>query len=269
MHAAWSVNPASAGYPVLPLFGIAVDEFRHCVQVCEYYMTRGYFTELITLLYSGIGLERAHMGIFTALGEMYANHEPDKLMEHLKLWGTRVNIPRLISICDRQMLWKELTYLFEKYDEFDNALDTMMAHDAVAWEHVRFKDVAVKCSTVDIFYKAIQHYFDMHPDVVTDLLKVLEGRIDHSRVVALVRSGGHLGLAKDYLIAVQKNNLPSVNEAMNELLIEEDDYEALEASVESYDNFDQLKLAEDLEVHLPSPPFCTCCWPLLRQTVLA
>jgi hypothetical protein len=48
----------------------------------------------------------------------------------------------------------------------------MMAHDAVAWEHVRFKDVAVKCSTVDIFYKAIQHYFDFHPDLINDLLKV-------------------------------------------------------------------------------------------------
>ena len=211
-------------------------------------MTRGYFDELIALLESGIGLERAHMGIFTALGEMYANHAPAKLMEHLKLFCTRVNIPRLISICDRQMLWRELTFLYEKYDEFDNALDTMMAHDAAAWEHVRFKDVAVKCSTVDIFYKAIQHYFDMHPALVTDLLKVLEGRIDHSRVVALVRRGGHLGVSKDYLVAVQKNNLPSVNEAMNEVLIEEDDHAALEASVDSYDNFDQLKLAEDLEV---------------------
>jgi clathrin heavy chain len=211
-------------------------------------MTRGYFEELISLLESGIGLERAHMGIFTALGEMYANHAPPKLMEHLKLFCTRVNIPRLISICERQMLWKELTFLYEKYDEFDNALDTMMLHDATAWEHVRFKDVAVKCSTVDIFYKAIQHYFDMHPDQVNDLLKVLEGRIDHNRVVSLVRRGGYLGASKDYLIAVQKNNLPSVNEAVNEVLIEEDDYEGLEASVESYDNFDQLKLAEDLEV---------------------
>jgi hypothetical protein len=61
-----------------------------------------------------------------------------------------------------------------RYDEFDNALEVMMAHDAVAWEHVRFKDVAVKCSTVDIFYKAIQQYFDYHPDLVNDLLKVRE-----------------------------------------------------------------------------------------------
>lgn len=84
------------------------------MQVCEFYMMRGHFPELIALLESGIGLERAHMGIFTALGEMYANHEPPKLMEHLKLFCTRVNIPRLITICDRQMLWRELTFLYEK-----------------------------------------------------------------------------------------------------------------------------------------------------------
>ena len=69
------------------------------------------------------------------------------------------------------MLWRELTFLYEKYDEFDNALSTMMAHDAAAWEHVAFKDVAVKCSTVDIFYAAVQHYLDTHPDLVNDLLK--------------------------------------------------------------------------------------------------
>lgn len=37
-------------------------------EVSEFYQRRGYFEELISLLESGIGLERAHMGIFTELG---------------------------------------------------------------------------------------------------------------------------------------------------------------------------------------------------------
>ena len=41
-------------------------------QVSEFYQSRGYFEELLTLLESGIGLERAHMGIFTELGVLYA-----------------------------------------------------------------------------------------------------------------------------------------------------------------------------------------------------
>jgi hypothetical protein len=72
-------------------------------------------------------------------------------------------------------------------------------------------------------------------------------------VVALVRKGGHLGVVKDYLLAVQKNNLVAVNEAVNELHISEDDYEALDTSVGGYDNFDQLKLAEELEACFVSP----------------
>lgn len=79
-------------------------------------------------------------------------------------------------------------------------------------------------------------------------MQVLEGRIDHTRVVTLVRRGQHLGVVKDYLLAVQKNNLVAVNEALNELHISEDDHEGVDASVAGYDNFDQLKLAEELEV---------------------
>ena len=39
-------------------------------EVSAFYQQRGYFEELIALLESGIGLERAHMGIFTELGEL-------------------------------------------------------------------------------------------------------------------------------------------------------------------------------------------------------
>ena len=42
------------------------------LQVSEYYQKRAFFDELIALMESGIGLERAHMGIFTELGILYA-----------------------------------------------------------------------------------------------------------------------------------------------------------------------------------------------------
>lgn len=56
------------------------------------------------------------------------------------------------------------------------------------------------------------------------MLQVLEARIDHSRVVSILRKADHLPLVKDYLIAVQKANLAAVNDAVNELLIEEEDF---------------------------------------------
>ena len=53
-------------------------------------------------------------------------------------------------------------------------------------------------------------------------VQVLESRIDHTRVVQIIARADHLPLVKDYLLAVQKANLPAVNEAINNLLIEEE-----------------------------------------------
>jgi hypothetical protein len=55
--------------------------------------------------------------------------------------------------------------------------------------------------------------------------QVLESRVDHTRVVGILRKADNLPLIKDYLLSVQKSNLLAVNEAVNELLIEEEDFE--------------------------------------------
>jgi clathrin heavy chain len=78
---------------------------------------------------------------------------------------------------------------------------------------------------------------------------VLEARVDHARVVNIMRKADHLPLVKEYLLAVQKTNLAAVNEAVNELLIDEEDYASLRDSISTYDNFDQISLALKLEKH--------------------
>lgn len=218
-------------------------------EVSAFYEEKGLTEELISLLESGIGLEKAHMGIFTELGGLYARFKPEKLMEHLKLFSTRINVPQLIRICEERELWKELTFLYVQYDEYDNALGVMISHSLEAWEHIQFKDVAVKVKAADTLYKGITFYLDEHPDLLNDLLKVIEARLDHSRVVQIMKRADQLSLVKQYLLGVQKNNLSAVNEALNELFIQEQDASALRESIMNYDNFDQLELAASLETH--------------------
>lgn len=55
---------------------------------------------------------------------------------------------------------------------------------------------------------------------------------------------GHLHLVKPYMVAVQSNNVAAVNEALNEIYIEEEDYDRLRESVDMHDNFDQIGLAQ-------------------------
>jgi clathrin heavy chain len=59
----------------------------------------------------------------------------------------------------------------------------------------------------------------------------------------------NIPLIKSYLIAVQSRNIEAVNNALNELYIEEEDYKSLKDSTTTYGNFDSIALAKRLEKH--------------------
>ena len=61
----------------------------------NYYLMCGHFNELITLMEAALGLERAHMGMFTELAILYSKYKPSKMREHLELFWSRVNIPKV------------------------------------------------------------------------------------------------------------------------------------------------------------------------------
>lgn len=117
------------------------------------YEYNGHIDELLSLLEAGLGLERAHMGMFTELAILYTKYRPDKTEEHIRLFWSRLNIPKVIRACDEAHLWKEMVFLYENYDEFDNAALSMMTHAPDAWDHTRFKDIIVKVSNLEIYYK--------------------------------------------------------------------------------------------------------------------
>ena len=71
---------------------VHADELEELI---NYYQDRGYFEELIALLEAALGLERAHMGMFTELAILYSKYKPQKMREHLELFWSRVNIPKV------------------------------------------------------------------------------------------------------------------------------------------------------------------------------
>lgn len=50
------------------------------------------------MLEAALGLERAHMGMFTELAILYSKYKPQKMREHLELFWSRVNIPKVLAI---------------------------------------------------------------------------------------------------------------------------------------------------------------------------
>jgi clathrin heavy chain len=213
------------------------------------YEQNGYFDELINLLEQGLGLERAHMGMFTELGIALSKYHPERLMEHLKLFWSRMNLPKMIRACEEANLWPELVFCYYHYDEFDNAALAVIERPENSWEHQQFKEIVVKVANLEIYYRAITFYCDQHPSLLTDLLQALTPRIDVNRVVKMFQKRDDVPLIKPFLLNVQSQNKRTVNDAINDILIEEEDYKTLRDSVENYDNYDAVDLAGRLEKH--------------------
>ena len=147
------------------------------------------------------------------------------------------------------MYRRELVYLYISYAEWDNAALNTIEHAADAWDHQQFRETLSKVANAEIFYKALSFYQEQHPTLLTDLLTALIPRIDHTRVVSMFRKSDNLPLIRSYLIAVQNLDIHAVNEAVHDLLIEEEDYQTLLDVIDQYSNFDHISLASRLEKH--------------------
>jgi len=125
----------------------------------------------------------------------------------------------------------------------------MMERASDAWEHHTFKEIIVKVANLEVYYRALNFYLQEQPTLLTDLLQVLTPRIDVNRVVRIFEKSDNIPLIKPFLLNVQPQNKRAVNNAINDLLMEEEDHKTLRDSVENYDNYDPVDLAQRLEKH--------------------
>ena len=238
-------------YRLAATCGLEVIKYPdHVDDVVTYYSDLGYFEHLVSLFEQGLGLEDAHVGIFTELGVLYTKHVPEKVMEHCKVFFNKLNVPKIVRACERSRLWSPAVYLYMSDKQSDNAVKVMTEH-ASAFDNDLFLDSIVKVRNGEVMYKAVSFYLSTHPMLFTRLMEVLEKLLDHSRVVNQLRRTGDwaLQLGQVYMKSVQKANLSAVNEALNELYIEDEDYESLRKSIDKYQNFNMIALASKLATH--------------------
>jgi clathrin heavy chain len=49
-----------------------------------------------------------------------------------------------LRAAEQAHLWAELVFLYDKYEEYDNAVIAMMNHPSEAWREGHFKDIITK-----------------------------------------------------------------------------------------------------------------------------
>jgi clathrin heavy chain len=150
----------------------------HLEEIIQFYERFGYYKELFGLLEQGMGHERVHNGIFTELGSLYAKYQPERLMDHINMYSHRLQIPKLIRACEQYHLWAEAVVLHQKYDQWDQAVVTMIEHSPTAFNHQTFANNIMKVSNYDLYYRSMSFYLEEQPMMLNDLLLLLQKKID-------------------------------------------------------------------------------------------
>merc|ERR1740138_1065987 len=107
-----------------------------------------------------------------------------------------------------------------------------MAHSPAAYTHDKFLMIMQKVSNTELYYRAISFYLEENPMQLNALLNTIASKVDHARVVQQARKAGHLPVILPYLKQVQQHNIAVVNEAVNDLYTEGEQYEDLRTSIE-------------------------------------
>lgn len=51
---------------------------------------------------------------------------------------------KVLRAAEQAHLWSELVFLYDKYEEYDNAVLTMIQHPTEAWREQHFKEIVTK-----------------------------------------------------------------------------------------------------------------------------
>jgi clathrin heavy chain len=219
----------------------------HVEELIKEYEKWGAYSELILLFEANLSSERNH--IITELGILYAKYQEEKLMDHCRNYYEKIIVPKLIRVCELHYHWPEVVFLYNHYSGHDSAIQVMMEHSPFAFKHDLFCQTLQKVSNTNIFYEAIRFYIDEQPQLLNEMLKFVGNKLDLSQAVLELRRKEFLQVALPFLKSVQATNNYDVNEALNEIYVDEEDADSLKASILEFASFDQLSLAKKIENH--------------------
>jgi len=100
-----------------------------------------------------------------------------------------------------------------------------------------------------LYSEAIKFYVDEQPQLLNEMLKVIANKLDYSTTVYELRRASAVALALPFLKSIQSSNHFDVNEALNEVHVEDEDSDSLKNSILEYASFEQINLARRIENH--------------------
>ncbi|XP_049848985.1 probable clathrin heavy chain 1 [Schistocerca gregaria] len=202
--------------------------------VINVYTPAKHFDLLISCIERAISShQNVSTSIYFELAKLYAHHQPSHFLDFLRLNFPRLNSPRLVEFCSSIQQHSALVLIYQLTLEFDQCALTMIKFLST-FDHDLMLQILPQLKRSTTFYSILEHYLDFHPDHVDEILQFNPSfRLDPLRVIEITKQRDLLPLIRPYLERIQKQKYTAqpALDALYEILISEEDYDAFNACI--------------------------------------
>jgi clathrin heavy chain len=72
------------------------------------------------------------------------------MRENMEILWYRVKIKKVLSDEEKENMWEELVLMYDKYEEYDNAVIAMMKNKSEEWREGNLKEIIKKVDKIEI-----------------------------------------------------------------------------------------------------------------------
>jgi clathrin heavy chain len=183
------------------------------------------------------------------IGEIYCKEFPDKLESFINKFYSTLPVA-FMQVLAKYRRWKEYFKLSLLRSNLDEALDIVIKHPSIEFDHHKLTAVIGKIKNQNILERLLQYYFEYDPRMIIDLQEELTDRIDMGILIKFFKEKDVLFVLDKSLRRHQTQNPGNVIVSMglNEHLIQIDDYYGLIESIKRCPSIDALVISETLKL---------------------
>lgn len=203
------------------------------------YEEAGAFAQLVDVIEAYATANAPSKDFLLSLGAIYCRHARDRLESFVQKHYSLLPVT-FVSMLAEHRCWKEAFRLLVLMSEFERALQVVLLHPSVEFDHKRISTLLAKVKSPQTVEKLMAYYHECDPRRLLELQAEFQERVDLSTLVKFHRERNILWMLEGLLkrTLTQHPGNATVSSVLNELLIANNDYYELIESIKKCPTID-------------------------------
>lgn len=212
------------------------------------YENCGAFESLLEIIEVTLESSVPKQEVMILIGEIYCKEFQDKLESFInKFYST---IPAaFLQILAKYRRWKESFKLLLLRSNLDDALELVIKHPSIEFDHHKLTAVISKIKNQNILERLLQFYYECDPRMIIDLQEDFTERVEMGTLIKFFKEKDVLFILDKSMRRCQAQNPGNlvVSTGLNDHLIQINDYYGLIDSIKKCPSIDAVTISENLK----------------------